>query len=998
MLLNCHSYYSLNYGCLSVEGVLDTALSLGHSSVAITDINNTSETFRFLKLSKEKGIDLSVGIDFRNGVTQQYIGLAKNNDGFFELNQHLSIHSKEEKSFPKRAPEMQNAFIIYPFKPEWKTLLKSLRPDEYVGVTPRDLRQIRFDQYYSQYKHKMVALCTATFRHKRDYNTHRLLRAMGDNTLLSKLNKGSHGDESQVYRDSSEISLIYDSYPKILENTRKLLSQSHIEFDFNSPKGNKRSYAGSQQKDIKLLRELSYLGLPYRYKANEHGAFDPTIIQRLENELKLIESCEFCAYFLINWDLVKYAESQGFPYVGRGSGANSMVAYLLKITNVDPIDLDLYFERFINPYRNSPPDFDIDFSWTDRDAITKYLFDKYGEDKVALLGSYQTYQHKAVVRGLGKVFGLPDEEIRSLQHGGTMPRDEYGKLVMKYSKHIRTEGFPSHLSIHASGIIISEKPISSYTAVHFPPKSYPTTHFDMQVAEDIGLFKHDILSQRGLGKIKDAVELIMLNRRQKIDIDQMDLIKRDRRIKNLLRKGDLTGCFYVESPAMRMLMTKLKAEDYTRLVAASSIIRPGVAKSGMMREYILRFQDKGRREQAKKSLPELYAILEETYGVMVYQEDVIKVAHFFAHLTLAEADILRRGMSWKFRERNEFHKVRQRFFDNCYEKGYPEKTVASIWNQIESFANYAFSKGHSASYAVESFQALYLHAYFPLEYLTATLNNGGGFYSREVYVHVAKMKGAKIAHPCINEGGSLASIKGDTIRLGLAFIHAGFESGSVKLILEEREQNGPYASFRDFVKRLPEISLEQLIILIRAGCFNSLERDKKKLLWDAHFLVNKKPARPIRKAELFEMDAQKWVLPRFEYDVFEDAYDETELFGFPISMGRFDMLESPSELPEFYAKDLPGCIGEVVTIAGYKVHVKATQTSNKKEMYFGTFIDRKGDWIDTVSFINEQSTRFSRAPGCYLITGLVEEEFGHISIRTHQMQRLTTKALIEESA
>ena len=992
MLVNTHSYYSLNYGCLSVEEVLATAQKLGHQQLAITDINNTSETFRFLKLAPEYKMNVSVGIDFRNQLNQLYVGIAKSQEGFYQLNKHLSHHLENKIELLQSAPLIEEASFVYPIDkaPEYE----KLRSNEYVGIKPNDLKRSVFKKYWSRFQHKIVILCTSTFRNKRDFNTHRLLRAIGENTLLSKLSKEQQAEQIDRYLSKEEILDIYNDYPKLIKNTIELLSISTFRFDFKLPKNNKKWFTNSIQNDIQFLRKLSYEGLPYRYKFSlpkNNNATQKNIIKRLEKELALIEQCDFCAYFLINWDMVQYAQRKGYPYVGRGSGANSIVAYLLKITNVDPIELDLYFERFINPYRTSPPDFDIDFSWTDRDDITKYLFQKY-KDKVALLGSYQTYQAKAVIRELGKVFGLPDEEIKELQRNRN-PKDEYGKLIKKYSTYIA--GLPSHLSIHASGILISEKPIHFYSATHLPPKNFATVHFDMHIAEDIGLHKYDVLSQRGLGKIYDAVKLIKINHQKTIDIHQIEHIKNDPEVKKLMKAGDLTGCFYVESPAMRMLMTKLKAEDYTRLVAASSIIRPGVSKSGMMREYILRFQDKERRAAAQKALPELYEILEETYGVMVYQEDVIKVAHLFAELTLAEADILRRGMSWKFKQRNEFHKVKQRFFDNCHKKGYALKTVINIWEQIESFANYAFSKGHSASYAVESFQALYLHAYYPLEYLTATLNNGGGFYSTELYVHTAKMKGATVEPPCINQSMAEATVCKSTIYLGLSFIRAGFERQNIKRIIEERLVNGKFSSFRDFIDRLPALSLEQALILIRTGCFRCFERNKKKLLWDAHFLLTDNSSPILESRNLFQIEPKQWIFPELLHSSLEDAYDQMEFLGFPISLSQFDLIEDRSKLSKTCSRDLKQLVGKVANLTGYLVHTKTTTAKNKQQMQFATFIDQKGDWIDAVIFpkVHQKSPYLSR--NCYAIKGKVTEEFGHLSIDVWSLERLFNKVSVE---
>src|SRR5690606_18397041 len=318
-------------------------------------------------------------------------------------------------------------------------------------------------------------------------------------------------------------------------------------------------------------------------------------------------------------------------------------------------------------------------------------------------------------------------------------------------------------------------PVAHFTALHRPPKGFPVTQISMLECEDMGLHKFDLLSQRGLGHIRDAVELVNstsshkpqassrdklgacglaleASARAKVDIHDIPRFKADPAIKELLRTGDTVGCFYVESPAMRMLLKKLQVDDYLGLVAASSIIRPGVAESGMMREYLLRHNDPERVKRAPK---ELLEIMPETYGVMVYQEDVLKVAHLYAGLDLEEADLLRRGMTARFRERPEFKAVQEKFFANCKAKGHPAGQPEEVWRQIESFASFSFAKGHSASYAVESYQSLWLKAHHPLEFMVAVANNFGGFYSLEFYLHEARRHGAVIEAPCVNVSGEL---------------------------------------------------------------------------------------------------------------------------------------------------------------------------------------------------------------------------------------------------
>lgn len=977
MLLNCHSWFSLRYGAMSPEQLLQTLSEKGFYCFALTDINNTSGSLEFVRQAEKFNVRPVLGIDFRNGIRQQYVALARNNEGFRTLNEHLTHHLQNNLPFRDQAPPMENTFIVYPFKNRKPGTLKE---NEFVGIKASELVKLPFSEW-KNHPGKLVLLQPVTFRNKRDYNVHRLLRAIENNTLLSLLPVTEQTSPDEMVMEKNELHEILRDYPEIIKNTHKLLAACSIEFEFGTNK-NKKHFTRSHEEDVKLLRSECEKGLKYRF-----GKPSEEVIQRMEKELDLIEKLGYSSYFLINWDIVRYARSKNYFYVGRGSGANSMVAYLLQITNVDPIELDLYFERFINPYRSNPPDFDIDFSWTDRDDITDYIFKKYGWENTALLGSYITFEHKSALREIGKVFGLPADEITRLQKNPVAhENDQYGKWVLRYSKLIA--GMPSHLSIHASGILISEKPVSYYTATHILPKGFPTTHFDMYVAEDIGLYKFDILSQRGLGKIKDALEIIRKNRNRKIDINNIKQFKEDPKVKRLLKSGKAIACFYIESPAMRMLLTKLKADDYKRLVAASSIIRPGVAKSGMMREYILRFQDEKRREAARKELPELYEILRETFGVMVYQEDVIKVAHYFAGLSLSEADVLRRGMSWKFRQRNEFRTIMDKFFSNCRAKGYDEKTISNIWNQIESFANYAFSKGHSASYAVESFQALYLKAYYPKEYMVATLNNGGGFYSSELYFHEARLHGAHIEQPCVNTSEWLNIIRKDVIYIGFYILHE-LEQQVAEKLLSARNKNGKFRSLNDFLNRV-EISLEQLIILIRAGAFRFTGKSKKELLWDAHFILgHSKKTAP--ENTLFETKTREFKLPELWKHELEDVLDEIELFGFS-TQSPFKMLESdiPSNLK---ASDLPGLVNQNVEIAGYLVHRKPTRTSKGQIMYFGTWLDIEGQWLDTVHFPEVNNKNPFTGPGCYLISGKVVEEYGFFSIEAKSIKRLKYRSL-----
>ncbi|MBL7473874.1 DNA polymerase III subunit alpha [Robertkochia sediminum] len=976
MYLNCHTYYSLRFGTFSETDLLELAREMEAGCIALTDINNTSACLNFVRKASEYGVRPLLGVDFRNGVKQEFVGLAADNNGFYELNDFLSDHLHRGVAFDKRAPHFKHAWVVYPFEKVLEEEMAQFRENEFIGVSVADLRKLPFSRYINEHRDRLVVQQPVTFRNKRDFNAHRLLRAIDNNILLSKLDKKEEASEDERMYPMPNLAMAFREHAFILENTRRLMEQCAIEFDFSDskPMQNQRSYTGDEEADWQLLRELCEKGLPYRYPVA-----GPDIMERIEKELSVIREMNFVSYFLINHDIITYAKSKGYFHVGRGSGANSVVAYLLGITDVDPMELDLYFERFINRYRTSPPDFDIDFSWRDRQDVTRYIFERF--PNVALLGAYVTFQYRGVVRELGKVFGLPKEEIDRLSDERKVMQDldETARLVIKYGQLIH--GMPNYVSIHSSGILISERPLHWFSATNMPPKGFPTVQFDMHIAEDVGLYKFDILGQRGLAKIKEAVAIIRENQPEAppFDIHDIRSLKQDEKINAMVSRAQCMGCFYVESPAMRMLLKKLEVDNYLGLVAASSIIRPGVSKSGMMREYILRHRDPERRKDAH---PVMREIMPDTYGVMVYQEDVIKVAHHFAGLTLGEADVLRRGMSGKYRSREEFKRVEDKFIENCREKGYAEEMIQEVWRQVASFAGYAFAKGHSASYAVESYQSLFLRAYFPLEYMVAVLNNGGGFYRTEIYVHEARMLGATIHVPCVNRSFPQHTIQGKDIYLGLLVLQE-LEERTALNIVRERLQEGEYRSLDDFVDRV-RIGIEQLSILIRINAFRFTGVDKYELLWHAHFKlgVSKKPELQQR---LFRPPHRDFEIPVLHTTDLEAAFDQIELLGFCLC-SPFELLKE-KPLNDHTTKDLERFLNRNIDIYGYLVTVKRTRTQHGKEMNFATFIDQVGEVFDCTLFPQVAAKYYFRGKGIYRLYGKVVDEFGFLSIEVIKMRK-----------
>jgi DNA polymerase-3 subunit alpha len=960
---------------MKVEEAVGLALENRVKAFALTDINTTMGIPDFVKRAREAGITPVAGCEVRNNNQVLFIAIAKNNRGLKEINDYLTFHNLNKQPYSAANLGFNHVFVVYP--PGAKTP-GEMKENEFTGIRPHEVNKL----LTSEYRHcleKLVIWQPVTFCNQSSWFLHKCLRAIGHNTLIGKLTPEEFAGKNEIMVPPDKLILYYRDYPEIIRNTEKIFEQCVIDFDFSTVK-NKKTFSQSEYDDKLLLEKLALDGMLYRYGKN-----NPVARERIRHELSIIDKLGFSSYFLITWDIIRYSISRGFYHVGRGSGANSIVAYCLRITDVDPIQLNLYFERFLNPKRSSPPDFDIDYSWKDRDDVQDYIFKRYGKDHTALLGAMSTFRDRSIIRELGKVFGLPKTEIDMMVDDPSNVLNQNNTAKMIGSLADQMMDFPNLRTIHAGGILISEEPITCYTALDLPPKNLPTTQWDMYVAEELGFEKLDILSQRGIGHIKEAVEIVQENRNVKVDIHRVNDFFNDSQVKKQLKSGETIGCFYIESPAMRGLLNKLRCDNYLTLVAASSIIRPGVSRSGMMKEYIIRFNNPEKATYIHSVMKEQ---LEETFGVMVYQEDVIKVAHHFAGLDLAEADVLRRAMSGKYRSKAEFKRIEEKYFDNCRRFGYPDNISREVWRQIESFAGYSFSKAHSASYAVESFQSLYLKAHYPLEFMTAVINNYGGFYQAWVYLNEAKRQGADIQRPCINTSRSVTRIIGKTIYIG--FIHIlNIESGTIDNILRDRECHGNFQSLADFMDRVP-IAKEQLVILIRTGAFRFTAKSKAAMLWEMHACL-RKPSSRVKPPTMFGAQAKNYQLPELPDSPLECAYDEFELLGFPVCVSHFDILQT-SFRGEIMARELLKYVGKKVKMLGKFVTRKYVQTIKKELMHFGTFIDAEGEFFDTVHFPQSLKENPFRGDGMYLILGKVVVEFGFPSLEVERMAKLPYKA------
>ncbi|PHN03812.1 DNA polymerase III subunit alpha [Flavilitoribacter nigricans] len=972
MYINCHSYYSLNYGLASPEELVEAAKDKGLKTIALTDINNVSGAFPFVRACRKQGIHPIIGIEFRDEEQRLcYIGLARNQAGFAVLNKHLT--DIYEQGIRPTAPRLEQVIIIYPrlVKP-----LEHFRDYEYVGIRPQDINRL-FNSPLRRRQDRLLAWCPVTLLEESDHDLHRVLRAVGKNELITRLEPEDYASPTERFFPIRQLLPVYGLYPQIIQNTAAVVRDCNIDFE-TQRSYNRQTFTSSADEDRELLRKLALEGCDRRY-----GRRDSAARKRVEKELQAIDKLRFVSYFLIIWDLIQYARHSDIVHVGRGSGANSIVAYCIGITDVDPLELNLYFERFINEERSSMPDFDVDFPSDQRHRILDYVFKRYGRRHTAFVCTYNTFQFRSIMREVGKVYGLPKAEIDRIVASPQSSGEHHELAGEIWTYAHRLADIPNELSVHASGVIISEHPLFEFSALRPMPFGFPIVHFDMYTAEDWGFNKYDILGQCGLSHIRDCVRYVKQNHGKAVDIDPKNVFH-DPDAKALLRQGDTVGVFYAESPNMRELLPKLQCDNYPDLVVASSIIRPGVASSGMMREYIRRHHEPYTIEYLHHTFAEHLA---ETYGVMVFQEDVMKICHAFAGLSLAESDVLRKIMSGKNRFSETFQQLKHKFFTNSKKQGHAETLTEEVWRQISSFAGYSFCKAHSAAFAVLSFQDLYLKAHYPLEFLLAVINNFGGFYRTEIYVHEARRMGAVIHAPCVNHSDYLSCLHGEQLYLGLGLI-LGLEKALGEEIVYNRQQYGPYRSLADFVSRI-DCAPTQLELLFKINSFRFTGLNKYQLMWEKYqgASVQNQQATP----SLFATPGEKTELPELKEGTFDQAFDEIELLKFPLC-SPFELLDRDQAqciaAQTVAARDLPRLTDQSVCILGYFVCRKTTSTKQHELMAFDAWYDEAGDYFNTVIFPKAMRAYPLKGIGIYRLEGTVQVEFGVYSITLTSLEKL----------
>ncbi len=727
------------------------------------------------------------------------------------------------------------------------------------------------------------------------------------------------------------------------------------------------------------------------------------VLKRLTYELEVIIELGYADYFLVVWDIVQWANKRGIPTVGRGSAAGSIVSYILGMTRVDPIKYKLLFERFLNPARRDPPDIDIDFCWKRRDEVIQYIYNRYGYNKVAMIATFNTYRYKSSIWDVARAMGMPSQEISELINTSI---NEYKNLSYKKSdSQYRTivslaknlEGRPRHMGIHCGGVVISPNDITDYVPLQKSIKGPLVTQFDMHSIKKAGLIKIDILGQRSLTVISEVADTIQ--NKYNIHFDRYIMPDIDDKTAKLIRNGHTIGVFQIESPGMRGLLKKLQVDTFEMIVVASSIIRPGPADSGMLRHFLKRHHRKEDMKTVHSSLKEL---LKETYGIMIYQEDVIKTAEVIAGWSLSESDELRRSMSGK-RGKEPFSKYRGPFIMDAVKRGIRREEALEIWRQMEAFSGFAFCKAHSASYATISVQSAWLKAHFPAEFMAAVMSNYGGFYHASCYIEEIRRMGINILPPDVNmaephfiaedmeRDSSVYKKNTDDrflgVRIGFLQIK-GLTRRTLKRLLGKRKER-PFESLEDFCIRVRP-NLREVESLIRCGSFDTFDYTRPQHIWRLKLFYNKIK----NNSESLFASTVKYssAIPIVDYSIEKKLRDEFELMELtlekhPLWIWKEAMQHHIDQFGKFiHAKDLYLHIGEKVKLVGWIISTQKTKTKAGESMQFLSCEDLTATY-EAVFFpvVYRKFGRLIRGRGPYIIEGMVEDDFGHTPLKVENI-------------
>ena len=993
--LHLHTQYSLLDGACRIPEILAIAKSFKMDSLAITDHGSMFGAIDFYLEAQKVGIKPIIGCEFyvapgsrleKSGgiedAANHLILLARDEEGYHNLMKLVSISYLEGFYYRPRIDKeilQQHASGLIGssacLKGEVAGLILQKRFNDALKAADTYQNILGKGNFYLEIQGNsiaeqkivntglikiskelgipLVATNDVHYPTKDKASAHEALLCIQTQTTLDDPKHMRFQTEEFYFTSPAEMKELFSECPEAIKNTLEIAARCNLELDFKQMHLPKYSPPKGKDKEDFLL-ELCEKGL-----SDKNIKDDPEVQKRLEHELKIIKHMGFISYFLIVWDFIAYAKSQNIPVgPGRGSAAGSLVSYLLGITDLNPLKYGLLFERFLNPERMGLPDIDIDFCYERRQEVIDYVTQKYGQENVAQIITFGTMQARAVIRDVGRVMAIPYADVDRIAKLVPVELDITLKKALESEPELNNlykndpiitklinialslEGLNRHASVHAAGVIISDKPLNNYMPVFKTTDDQITTGYSMGTLEKIGLLKVDFLGLRTLTVIDETLKLIKKNHNIQIDLDKLPLD--DLNTYKLLASSHTIGIFQVESSGMRDLLKKLIPERFEDLIALLALYRPGPIGSGMLDDFMKR---KHGVIPIKYEHPKLESILKETYGIMVYQEQIMQIASVLAGFSLAQADILRKAMGKKIPEVME--KERKNFLSGCIKNGIKESTASKIFDLIEYFSGYGFNKSHSTAYALISYRTAYLKANYPVEFMTALLTSERDNTDKIVeYVNESLRMGLKVQPPDINESEALFKVQDrSTIRFGLMAIK-NVGRGAAESIVAQREKI-KYSSLEDLCERVDLRLANRKVLesLIKCGALDFFSAGRAKMfisldlvLARAQKIQKEKSSgqisffNPTLKENGFSkiannlIDCKEWPEPQllaFEKDMLGFYVSGHPLARYAKALKRFVSC-STSSLHQHKDQD-------TIKIVGLIVKIKQTVTRAKKE-------------------------------------------------------------------
>ena len=868
--LHVHSPYSFLDGASSLEALLNQAALWNMPAMALTDHSNVSGAVEFQRIALGLGVKPIQGAEITTEDGTHLTLLAENKVGYQSICRLLtagySHGSRHQALVPWKALAGNNRGLIVLSGCHHSGVAQAILGKNYAQAKAEALRLVEIfgrNQVYLEMVHSylpftkhllrglfklhqelhipLVATNNVHYLRKDDFHIHDLLVCTRTQTKLGELNVERPLNGENYFASAEEMKMRFAPFPDAIKNTLEIAERCTLALDLGRNLFPRYFPDQGPKKAIRFLRELTWTGARRRY-----SSISSPLIERIEHELNIIEQLDVADYFLAVWDLVQYAQKQNIRYAGRGSAADSVVVYCLEITNVDSFARGLLFERFLSLERAQKPDIDIDFDARYRDQVADYVYKRYGSERVASVCTFQTYHARSAIRDMGKALGfspaelqqltknitsVPSDGIRSLLH--RLPELKHHPLHQaKYSKLLdycaAINGFPRQIGTHLGGLVVCGEPLTTVTPLQPSAKGVLITQFDKNTIEDLGLIKIDLLSLRTLAAVSDAMQQVGPQ------IAYGEIPTDDKPTFARLQRGDTVGVFQLESPAQRSLQSRLQADRFEDIVASVALIRPGPIKGNMVDPFIAR---RHGREEITYIHPKLKKILAPTYGVVLYQEQVIEIATEIAGFTPGESDRLRKAMT-TYRSQREMEQIGEEFITKAMERGIEKEQAELIFSYVVGYSGYGFCEAHAAAFADTAYRTAYLLEHYPAQFYAALLNQQPmGFYPPNTLCVQARNRGIAILPLHINESDVEFSAGERFIRIGLKQVK-GMETVFLDSITSARKERN-FSSMQDFVYRTT-VNKDVTENLILGGAFDCFSINRRALLWNLPKLYQSK--------------------------------------------------------------------------------------------------------------------------------------------------------------